>query len=232
MFSSTLFSSKGSEISWWLGILQLNILCLATGKWTTQKHQYRRHFQGKEIVYSKQIHIINYNDAQWLHPEKKNEQQSLDHSLIAPLVSSWLITFQKLFRTCFRWSLLSTVWRYTVCYREHPELYICDSRLQNFDTRCGFFSNTMQAHIELVSIHRNWIIPVAASRSLLQIIYTTAHHRQRCIAWYRTTLCCSPIHCLQFWQKRPDQLLAQRGRAMFRVVQNFAATQGHSNWHR
>ena len=41
--------------------LQLNILCLATGKWTTQKQQRRRYFQGK-ILTEKSLQQANVTE--------------------------------------------------------------------------------------------------------------------------------------------------------------------------
>ena len=51
-------------------------------------------------------HRIIGNDALGVSTLKTNDQQQcLDHRRTASLISSWLIMYQQLFRTCFRWSV-------------------------------------------------------------------------------------------------------------------------------
>jgi len=68
---------------------------------------------------------VNLNDVQCVQSTVRlNGQQycRLDHCSIAnqrcsiaPLISSWLIMSQQLFRACFRWSLFFIFWRYIKC---------------------------------------------------------------------------------------------------------------------
>jgi len=52
--------------------------------------------------------------------ERTTDDSHVDYCSVAPLISSWLIMSQQLFRTCFRWSTSSIFWWYTSCCRDTP----------------------------------------------------------------------------------------------------------------
>jgi len=100
--------------------MQLNILCVASGKWTTQlkKRQNCQHFRRKswQKWSLRQAHITELTEMMSSVFTLRTKHQQHYNRSIAALISSWLIMSQQLFRTCFRWSMSLIFEWYTSCW--------------------------------------------------------------------------------------------------------------------